>query len=82
MPTTAATARNSWREWGPVASAETITFHNREASSDPRVLKALHDADGIFLAGGDQANYVRYWKGTGVQEALNAHVKANRPIGG
>ncbi len=68
--------------WGPVASAETITFHNREASSDPRVLKALHDADGIYLAGGDQANYVRYWKGTGVQEALNAHVKANRPIGG
>ena len=69
-------------KWGPVDSAETITFHNREASSDPRVLKALHDADGIFLAGGDQANYVRYWKGTGVQEALNAHVKANRPIGG
>lgn len=69
-------------EWGPVTSAETITFHNREASSDPRVLKALHDADGIFLAGGDQANYVRYWKGTGVQAALNDHVKANRPIGG
>jgi cyanophycinase len=69
-------------EWGPVASAETITFHNRAASSDPRVLKALHDADGIFLAGGDQANYVRYWKGTGVQAALDAHVKANRPIGG
>jgi cyanophycinase len=69
-------------EWGPVVSAETITFHNRDASSDPRVLKALHDADGIFLAGGDQANYVHYWKGTGVQEALNAHVKANRPIGG
>ena len=69
-------------EWGPVASAETITVHNREASSDARVLKALHDADGIFLAGGDQANYVRYWKGTGVQDALNAHVKANRPIGG
>jgi len=69
-------------EWGPVASAETITFHNRDASSDSRVLQALHDADGIFLAGGDQANYVRYWKGTGVQTALNAHVKANRPIGG
>ena len=25
-------------EWGPVASAETITFHNRDASSDSRVL--------------------------------------------
>ena len=70
------------KEWGPVVSAETITFHNREASSDPRVIAALKNADGIFLAGGDQANYIHYWKGTPVQEALNAHVAANRPIGG
>ena len=69
-------------KWGPVASAETITFHNRQAAYDPRVLAALHAADGIFIAGGDQGNYVRYWKGTPVQEALNAHVRANRPIGG
>jgi beta-aspartyl-peptidase (threonine type) len=69
-------------KWGPVSSAETIVFHNRDASSDPRVVKALQDADGIFLAGGDQANYVRYWKGTPVQAALDAHVAANRPIGG
>jgi len=69
-------------EWGPVVSAETIVFHNRDASSDPRVVSALRNADGIFLAGGDQANYVKYWKGTPVQEALNAHVRAHRPIGG
>ena len=69
-------------KWGPIASAETITFHNRQAAYDPRVLAALKGADGIFIAGGDQGNYVRYWKGTPVQEALNAHVRANRPIGG
>jgi beta-aspartyl-peptidase (threonine type) len=69
-------------EWGPVVSAETIVFHNRDASSDPRVVEALRNADGIFLAGGDQANYVKYWKGTPVQDALNAHVRAHRPIGG
>jgi beta-aspartyl-peptidase (threonine type) len=68
--------------WGPVTSAETVVFHNREASFDPRVLAALQRADGIFLAGGDQSNYIRYWKGTPVQAALNAHVRANRPIGG
>lgn len=68
--------------WGPVASAETITFHNRQAAYDPQVLAALRNADGIFVAGGDQANYIRYWKGTPVQEALNAHVRAERPIGG
>jgi cyanophycinase len=69
-------------KWGPVKSAETIVFHHREASFDPRVIAALRGADGIFLAGGDQANYIRYWKGTPVQDALNAHVLANRPIGG
>src|SRR6201995_3711710 len=69
-------------KWGPVKSAETIVFHHRQASYDPRVLKTLAEADGIFLAGGDQANYINYWKGTPVEAALNAHVKANRPIGG
>ena len=70
------------KDWGPVTSAETIVFHNREASSDPRVVDALKNADGIFLRGGDQANYIKYWKGTPVQDALNAHVRAHRPIGG
>jgi beta-aspartyl-peptidase (threonine type) len=56
-------------KWSPVAFAETIVFHHREASYDPRVLAALAGADGIFLAGGDQSNYVRYWKGTPVQQA-------------
>lgn len=68
--------------WGPVTSAQTIVFRRREASFDPRVIAALNGADGIFLAGGDQGDYIRYWKGTPVQAALNAHVRANRPIGG
>jgi cyanophycinase len=81
-PTDGDIGQSFQKQWGGVTSAETIVFHNREASSDPRVVAALRGADGIFLAGGDQANYVRYWKGTPVGEALNAHVLANRPIGG
>ena len=69
-------------EWGPVASAETLVFHDRQASYDARVLATLAHADGIFVAGGDQANYIRYWKGTPVERALNEHVRANRPLGG
>lgn len=68
--------------WGPVSSAQTLVFHDREASSDPRVLSILAGADGIFIAGGDQGNYLRYWKGTEVQRALNEHVRLKRPIGG
>ena len=81
-PTDGSYGESFMKEWGPVTSAETITFHNRQAASDPRVVAALKNADGIFLAGGDQSNYIRYWKGTPVQAALNAHVAANRPIGG
>jgi beta-aspartyl-peptidase (threonine type) len=57
-------------------------FSDRRASGDPVVLDALRKADGIFIAGGDQANYVRFWKGTPVAEALDAHVRAGKPIGG
>jgi len=81
-PTDGSYGESFMKEWGPVVSAETIVFHHREASLDPRVIAALKNADGIFLAGGDQSNYIKYWKGTPVQEALNAHVAANRPIGG
>lgn len=70
------------QRWGPVVSAETIIFHDRRAAFDPRVIAVLRGADGIFLMGGDQANYIRYWKGTPVQQMLDAHVRAGRPIGG
>lgn len=67
---------------GPVRSIETLVFHSREAASDPRVLAVVRHADGIFLGGGDQSNYVRYWQGTPLNAALDAHVRAGRPIGG
>ena len=69
-------------DWGPVACAQTVVFRTREASFDPRVVAIVRGADGIFLAGGDQGNYIRYWKGTPIQDALDAHVRQGRPIGG
>ncbi|MBY8822454.1 cyanophycinase [Sphingomonas colocasiae] len=71
-----------YREIGGIASAETFVFSGRAASSDPHMLARLARADGIFIAGGDQANYVRYWKGTPVAAALDAHVAAGKPIAG
>jgi len=46
------------------------------------VLGVIAAADAIFIAGGDQARYIRFWKGTAVNAALNAHVRAGRPIAG
>jgi beta-aspartyl-peptidase (threonine type) len=69
-------------EIGGAASVETIVFHSREAASDPRVLKILRHADGIFFGGGDQSNYVRFIKGTPLNAAIEAHVRAGKPLGG
>lgn len=67
---------------GGVDSVETIKFNDASAASDPRVLALIAKADGLFLAGGDQAKYVTYWKDTPVGAALNAHLRAGKPLGG
>lgn len=71
-----------YRDIGGVASVRTLVFHSRAAASDPKVQDILERADGIFIAGGDQANYVRFWKDTPVARLLNAHIRKGRPIGG
>ena len=71
-----------YRDVGGFASVQTLIFHARAPASDPRVLAIVQHADGIFIAGGDQANYVRFWKSTPLNELLNAHVRAGKPIGG
>lgn len=67
---------------GGLDSVETIKFNDASAARDPRVLEIIARADGIFLAGGDQARYVSFWKGTPVGAALNAHLLAGKPLGG
>lgn len=67
---------------GGVASVQTLVFHDRAPASDPRVLEVVRKADGIFIAGGDQSRYVRFWKGTPLNEAINQHVRDGKPLGG
>lgn len=71
-----------YRDVGGVASVQTLIFHARAPASDPRVLAIVKHADGIFIAGGDQANYVRFWKDTPLGTLINAHVRAGKPLGG
>jgi cyanophycinase len=66
----------------PLNSVATLSFTEREDSADPKVGEIIQHAESIYLAGGDQSDYVRYWQDTPVQAALNAHIAAGRPIGG
>lgn len=69
-------------EIGGIQSAEIFVFHARTQSYDKKILDRLRKADGIFIAGGDQARYVRYWRGTPVAEILDAHVAGGKPLAG
>lgn len=71
-----------YHDIGGVSSVETFVFSQREAADDAFVIKAIEHADGIFIAGGDQSNYIRFWKGTRLNAALDRHVRAGKPLGG
>lgn len=66
-----------------VNSVETIVFHNESAASDPYVLQQLQAAEAIWIAGGDQWDYVSYWRGNEVENVINnlINVKGG-PVGG
>jgi cyanophycinase len=61
---------------------QTLKLTKRVATTDPFVLRSVEEADGIFIAGGDQSDYVRIWKDSPVEDAINAAVARRVPIGG
>lgn len=66
-----------------VNSVETIVFNNAAASEDAYVLDKIAKAEAIWLAGGDQWNYVSYWRNTAVDSIINDGItNRNIVIGG
>jgi cyanophycinase len=63
-------------------SVATLILPNREAAMDPFVEQTIAHAEAIFIAGGDQANYIRYWMGTPVQAEINKAIQRGVPVGG
>ena len=63
-------------------SVATLIIPDRMAALNPAVADIIRHAEAIFIAGGDQALYVNFWKTTPVQDAINEAVGAGKPIGG
>jgi cyanophycinase len=63
-------------------SVATLILPDRAAAENPRVADIIRHAEVVFIAGGDQANYIRGWKDTPVQTAINEGIAAGKPIGG
>ena len=67
---------------GDFDSVESLVLQNRSASSDPFVLQTIRNAEALFIAGGDQSNYVNFWKGTPVEDAIHELAARGIPIAG
>lgn len=70
------------RELCRLNSVATLVIPSREAAAEPFVANAIHHASAIFIAGGDQANYINYWMNTPVQSTLNEAIHRGIPLGG
>lgn len=66
---------------GTVDSVETFVIKKAEAASDPFVVEKVRNAEAVFIAGGDQWDYMRLWQGTPLQQAMQ-EVAQRAPLGG
>jgi cyanophycinase len=63
-------------------SVSTLKIINRRGALDRAVQAIILDAEAVFIAGGDQANYVNFFQNTPVQGAINAMAARGVPVGG
>ena len=63
-------------------SVATLIVPDREAAANTFVVDAIKRASAIFIAGGDQANYINFWMNTPVQTELNDAIRRGVPMGG
>jgi len=71
------------RKLGGVNSVETIIIASVADAKNPLVATKIRNAEALFIAGGDQKEYVTYWKDTPVEEAINYLINTKHvPVGG
>jgi cyanophycinase len=63
-------------------SVATLIIPTLTAANNAAVKSYIENAEAIWIAGGDQSNYVNYWKDTPVETAINLAVARGVPVGG
>jgi cyanophycinase-like exopeptidase len=67
----------------PVNSVESIVMPTDASALEPYVIQQIRNAEGLWLAGGDQYDYVSRWKDKPVEDAIKYLIhEKNVPIGG
>lgn len=71
------------KELGNANSVETLLIDSHEKSQRKTTGDQIRNAEALFIAGGDQSNYVKFWKDTEVSEAIRFLIDVKKvPIGG
>ncbi len=67
----------------PVNSVETIVIASRSEANNTSIVNKIKNAEGLFIAGGDQWEYVDFWKGTATNDAINYLINTKKvSVGG
>lgn len=64
----------------PINSVTTFVINNVDGATDSYVLQKVADAEAIWFAGGDQYDYVSYFKDNAMEDALNAFVNTKQGV--
>lgn len=64
----------------PINSVTTFVIDNASGAIDPYVLQKVADAEAIWFAGGDQYDYVSYFKDNAMEDALNNFVNSKQGV--
>ena len=68
---------------GNVNSVETLLIDSKEKANLAETARILREADALFIAGGDQSNYVKFWSNSEVSKTIDYLVNEKKiPIGG
>lgn len=81
------TGTNAYNDYiyglGGVNSVQTLLITSTTEANDACVVQTIKNAGAVFMAGGNQADYINYFKGQGVGNALNYLINTKgAPVGG
>ncbi|MGB3510373.1 MAG: Type 1 glutamine amidotransferase-like domain-containing protein [Microcoleaceae cyanobacterium] len=65
-----------------VDSVETLVISQREDADDKNIVDKIQNAEVVFVAGGDQCQYLRKYTKTGVESAIKSVVERGGSVGG
>lgn len=63
-------------------SIATLIIPDSAAANAAFVASTIQNAEALFIAGGNQADYINFWTGTPVESSINTLISRGVPVGG